>query len=516
MKKAAILIIGILIFSACDDNFLEEIPQDFLATENYFRDEDDAIATVNSAYNAMIESEGRFYAIADLTTEVVTTWILQFETGGAGSNDCCTFDANWGNLLVEWNRFYSVISRANYTLKNVGDMDESKFSDIEIKDRVLGEAYFLRAFSYFGLVRIFGGVPLRIEAIESASEAEGIARNSESEVYDQIIADLELAIDLLPQNSTYSSDDLGRASKGAAKALIAKAYLQRGSLCSNNGITGDRLIAQSDDFQNAADYCQEVIDDGEYQLIEFENLWGFNAVGNDLNAEVIFAIQHSAAVNTNISLYRYVNLRNSDLPTSPLQYFQPSLEFYKSFDSTDIRKEVLFYMEYVNDGDTIAYDIDDPLNDGYFSDTPAFLKYVDRNVANETDEIILRYADILLMKAEALNEVNNGPTADAYSAINEVRSRAGLEDLVGLSYTDFKKAVYIERQKEFVMEGHGWFDGQRYFSFFQERQQEYSGYGESPRYGARYEVTLEEKHRLFPINQTIMDADPMLVQNEGW
>ncbi len=518
MKKIIILIIGILAFFGCNDNFLEEIPQDFISTKNYFRNGDDAVAAVNSVYRAFINGEEhRYYVIVDLMAEAVTTKNQTTGSGnGLGDYDNNRLQFNTGNPGVQWQLYYDVINRANWILKYVGEMDESKFKDLSIQDRVLGEAYFLRALSYFTLVRFFGGVPLRLEAVESISDAESKPRNTDAEVYDQVIADLEKAISLLPQNSTYSDDNIGRASKGAAKTLLGKVYLQRGSLCENNGISGDRLIAQSNDFQKAADYCQEVIDDGEYHLVKCAELFGFDKIEN--NSEIIYTIQHSPGVSYMNYLAYYLNLPNSDLLGGSYGSLQSSLDFYKSFSANDNRKSVTFYTQYVLNGNTVTYNMNDPHNDNYSHDTPAISKYYVRAANDDSDEILLRYADVLLMKAEALNEVNNGPTAEAYDAINQVRNRAGLDDLTGLTYTQFKDSVYIERQKEFVMEGQAWFDGQRYFSFYKEMQKKWSGYKSTGYYFGPWEtVNLEDpKDRLLPITQSIIDDDPLIEQNPGY
>jgi len=518
MKIIIILLVSILAFVGCDDNYLEEVPKDFTSVENFFRNEDDAVAAVNSVYASFLDIQSyRFFALTELSTETTTSRnIPNAASHFSALDDMVYVSPATYNLYFCWLRYYQTISRANYVLANVGDMDESKFNDTSLKDRVIGEAYFMRALNYFYLVRFFGGVPLRINYIESVNDAENIVRNTEAEVYNQIIADLEEAISRLPQGSTYSGSDIGRASQGAAKALLAKVYLQRGSICANNGITGDRLIAQSADFQKTASYCQEVIDSGEYGLVACEGLWGFDAIDN--NGEIIFRGEHSLSNITSaaIMIYRYVALLNANFINAS-EIFTSQLDFYKEFSSNDIRKSVIFYTQYVKNGNTIIYNIDDPANDGFSSDTPTYTKYLEEgNNPYGTDDMILRYADVLLMKAEALNEVNNGPTADAYNAINQVRNRAGLDDLAGLSYTDFKKAVYIERQKEFVMEGHGWFDSQRYFSFYKERQEASSGYTEY-RFGPSVKVVLQDpKHRLMPIPQTAIDYNPLLEQNPGW
>ncbi len=522
MKKITILFIGILGLVGCNDNFLEEIPQDFISTEQYFRNGDDAVSAVNAVYRAFVTGEEhRYYMTVDLMAEAVTS--RSQSTNGLGTmgdydHNCLTVNTN-NNPYYLWDMYYKAISRANYVLKYVGEMDENKFDDTLLKNRVLGEAYYLRALSYFSLVRFFGGVPLRLEAVESISDAEGMVRNTDAEVYNQVIVDLEEAISLLPKSSTYSGDDVGRASWGAATALLAKVYLQRGSLCANNGISGDRQIAQSDDFEKAADYCQEVISSGEYQLVECKDLWGFDKIEN--NNEIIYTIQHAPGVSGIGYLSMYVFLRNSDMSGTIYSNLQSTLEFYKSFSSNDIRKSVIFYTQYVLNGDRVTYDMDDPVNDGYYMDTPAISKYYNSeksSSSNYSDEIMLRYADVLLMKAEALNEVNNGSTTEAYNAINQVRNRAGLEDLSsGMTYTQFKDSVYIERQKEFVMEGQAWFDGQRYFSFFKEMQQKWSGYKSKGHYFGPWEtVILTDEDRLLPITQNILDTEPLLEQNPGF
>lgn len=517
--KRIILLIGILaIISGCQNDFLNEVPQDFIGPDQFFQNGDDAESAVNSVYNALHSEETkRLNMVIDLPAEAVIGRQTAYTSGSYGGHDNGFIDETTGNLGLMWKQYYKVISRANIVLAKVGEMDDSKIGT-PLKNRIMGEAYFLRSLSYFTLVRMFGGVPLQLEAIESLKEAEPRARNTDEEIYNQVIADLEQAISLLPQRSTYSGDDIGRASVGSAKALLAKVYLQRGSLDAHNGITGERKIARPDDFQKSAVLCQEVIDGGEYQLVPYKDLWGLDAVDN--NDEVIFAAQMSEAVNSNWSLYFALALKDSDLPhPSKGTYLLPHIRFYNSFTSSDIRKSVIFYSQYVMDGETITYNVDDPANDGYFSDTPAFAKYITNwTIFSPADVIYLRYADVLLMKAEALNEVNSGPDAEAYAAINEVRSRVGLDDLTaGLAYTQFKDSVYIERQKEFVMEAQAWFDGQRYFSYYKQIQEEWSGYDKNgPLYGPVYKIILEEKDRLFPIEINVLDRNPLLIQNSGW
>lgn len=198
---------------------------------------------------------------------------------------------------------------------------------------------------------------------------------------------------------------------------------------------------------------------------------------------------------------------------------QAELPFFQSFAAHDIRKEITFVTSYVVNGQLVVYDPDNINGSGFRGNVPGFYKLLkpDLNNQDPNNFVVLRHADVLLMYAEALNEINNGPNEDAYDAINAVRNRAGLDDLIeGLDYSLFKDSLFVERRKELVLEGHGWFDSQRHFAWAKKRVEDSSGFGFDD-FGPSTTIVVEDpKFRLMPIPRAARDINPSLKQNPGW
>jgi hypothetical protein len=203
------------------------------------------------------------------------------------------------------------------------------------------------------------------------------------------------------------------------------------------------------------------------------------------------------------------------------------LPFYTSFKDEDLRKEVTFVTEYTRgSGEQVTYNIDNVNEDSYPLDTPTFTKYakaVNPSTCDDDNDLtFLRFADALLMKAEALNEINGGPMSEAYTAINRVRERAGLEPLSGLNYETFREAVYTERRRELVSEGHDWHTIQRFFDIATRRVREHAEFDAQFGDEFGYAPALEDleiddpQDRFFPIPQGAFDRNPELTQNPGY
>src|SRR5690606_36522622 len=201
--------------------------------------------------------------------------------------------------------------------------------------------------------------------------------------------------------------------------------------------------------------------------------WGFGvSLEHENNEEVIFDNQNIAQNGFGAGLSARVARVNSPLTKSEGGNMQAELPFYNSFADDDVRKAITFCTSYVINGVTVVYDQNNIGGTGFRGPVPGFYKLLqpDLSAQDPNNFVVLRYADVLLMYAEALNEINNGPVEDAYDAINAVRNRAGLEDLPeGLTYAEFKDAVFTERRKELLLEAHGWFDSQRHFAWAKAR-----------------------------------------------
>lgn len=531
MKSIKLLIIIFLVLfahQACD-NILVEEPTSFIGPANFYQNAEDAEAALSGAYSQITQGSFNGYIASYKLMRMLEKPSPEV---GVGTNtpefvfDEWTWTSGTGErgvLPQYYESAYRGINSANAVISNVPEIENMS---PELRTRFVAEARFLRALHYYQLVGVFGGVPLVQEETASLADIQK-ARASEAEVYEFLISDLEQAVQDLPLVSEYGNE-WGRASKGAAQTLLAKFYLQRGSLNSSNGVTGERQIAQQGDFQRAAELAQQVINSGEYSLPadviqQFTDLF-FEKSTAGRNPEVIFADINDPALGIGhfLPMLTVSEVAGKSLAPNSWNQITSELPFYASFDDADLRRDVTFLTEFENEsGEMVIYNMNDVENDGVPEDSPGFKKYAKSEEGGSIDDnhfVILRYADLLLMKAESLNEVNNGPTGEAYDAINQVRERAGLEPLSGLNYEEFREAVYTENRKELVAEGQGWFTVQRFWDIAVNRIYEHAEYNEQfPefRFGPRLNnLNIENpKHRLFPIPASAISRNPELTQN---
>ena len=417
MKTKILYISALLTLCLLSCSLDEEVFSNF-SQEGFFASETEVELAVNGNYNAIaVLYEGAtWFGMANLPTNQ-----LSQPNQDVDRIELDEYNAASENLIVEriWQRSYTLIARSNYIIDNLSGNTEIAE---RITTRAVAEASFLRALGYFNLVRIFGEVPLIVTGDEVVNQ---IAKNTVPEIYSQIVTDLEFAEDNLPLESEISLK--GRASQGAAKALLAKVHLYQ------------------QNFAAALEKAEEVIESQEYSLFEdFEALW---LLSNENGTEHIFSAQFNQGAQSN-GLDQFLASGNSSFRNGGFESFLIHQEFYDNFPDSDYRKDVTF----VEEGILQVF------------------KFLDRtggstNGAQGMNMPVLRYADVLLMAAEAENEVN-GP-AGAYQYINQVRGRArnrdgvpGTEpaDLAGLTQQQFRDAVYRERELEMAFEGEAWFD----------------------------------------------------------
>jgi hypothetical protein len=364
--------------------------------------------------------------------------------------------------------------------------------DIEpgLKNRILGEAKFLRGLYYFILVRLFGDVPL-ITVPQTPQDDLRPARTPKDQVYEQIIKDFSEAIDLLPPKSAYSGSDIGRASKGAAMGMLAKVYLTLGQ------------------YQKTADLCQSIGGMG-YALNE-DYSDNFNPLTKN-SKESLFEVQYYGKTkasfwdNENQSSWvsTFTGPRNSNFVGGGYGWDQPTQEFVDSYEPGDVRKDK-----------TILYEGCPPFDGQEYKSSYSYTGYnvrkflVPKSISPDYDTNpanfpVLRYADVLLMWAEALNEL--GKTSEAEGPLNEVRERAGLDDLNGLTQEQCRTRIIHERRMELAFEGQRWFDlirinnGQYALDFLH----------------SIGKTNASSKYLLLPIPQKERDANPNLTQNTGY
>jgi hypothetical protein len=500
--------------AACNDNkFLTETPIDFVGPGNFYNNANDALAAVNGAYAGLENTSGSnyygglFVMLVEFPTEMQTPYL------SAGNErslvDNYTFTPSHNYIYQSWLGAYAIINRANGVIARVPGIN----MDATLRDRVVGEAKFLRALNYFNLVRLFGGVPLETAETNSLDSLQK-PRATTAEVYALIVQDLTDAIKVLPKGSTYGASDIGRASRGAAKTLLAKAYIQRAA-------TGG---GPATDYQSALSLLQDVDATEGYALVSnYSDLFDMK---HEVNAEVIFDIQCTRITGAGCHVSNQVAPRNSSYGTSQNGSFTAEQPFFDEFALTDKRRAATWQLGFVNKSAAVVlWDATQTASKTYGADTPYMHKFLD-SLSTSDDEanyIILRYADNLLMESEAINEIS-GPTPAAYTPINAVRARAGIAALTpGLSKAVFKDSVFHERRLELAMEGpNGFFDSQRNWAWAKARIEASMALGKANNFkNSKYpkaQVTLTDKFMLMPIPQRAIDINPQLVghQNPSW
>ena len=483
------LVLTSTLFTACSKDFLDKSPEYSVNTENFFQTEADAVAAVNGAYQPL--QWPKLYNLRLWTPDIMAGNSIVGAGGGSDGVETqdqanfVTASDNQGALDL-WRGPWPGILRCNIILEKVPGM---AIKD-EIKNRVLGEAYFLRAQYYFILVRFFGDVPLVLTPVKPGDDLRPF-RTPKAEVYNQIIADFTKAIELLPARESYSSSDVGRASKGSAEGMLAKVNLTLGN------------------WQLAVDHCNNVTTLG-YAL---NPNYASNFDPSTKNTvESLFEIQYASNAgqdfwsNENQSswLSAFTGPRGADMVAGGSGWNQPTQEFIDSYEDGDTRKDVTVLYEGCPQFDGKDY------QKSYSMTNYNLRKFLVTKAVSSTynnspmNFPVLRYADVLLMKAEALNEL--GRTVEAQAPLNEVRKRAGLSNISGLSKDAFREKVLHERRMELAFEGQRWFDlirvnnGQYGIDFLH-------SIGKS---------NMSQKYLLFPIPQKERDANPNLTQNEGY
>jgi hypothetical protein len=470
MKKYLMLLgLATLSLASCE-KFLEETPYDFLSAENFYQTEGDAIAGLNGVFNALLPQTyyGRTgWQITELPADLIR---VGSSTDERAQLSRFTYTATNTEINSWWTNSYRMINRANDVIEKVPGIS----MDATRKNDIIGNARFLRAQGYFDLVRCFGDVPLVLATVKGPGDDIQPARTPLAQVYEQIIQDLQFAEANCRVESAIPAGEKGRVSKGAAAAMLAKVYLTRASTAA----------AQATDNQNALDACNRVISSNQYRLLPtYGDVFDPD---KENGPEHIFSIQFDLPPNTGSIIVRQF------LPSqlNGLGTFTVEDAFVASYAQNDVRR---------------AWNIS---NQAGTTTLPRyyFNKFRDpRRINNDarTNYLITRYADVLLMQSEALNNLNPAD-ATKYQGINAVRARAGLAALTGSTTRDaFVDLLVKERAWELVQEGHRWFDLTRLKRLRQAVQ------------ASTPTRQVDDKYYLFPIPQPELLLNPNLTQNPG-
>ncbi len=447
MKKniKLLALILTLIISSCGDDFLDKPPLGRLTAGSFPSNEADAILATNGVYNTLriwqINTGG--FPLLDLMSDDAVKGSNPGDASQINIFDDFTYDAQTINIENWYRTLYLGVKRSHLVIEGVPNAD---MTDEELRSRLISEARFLRAYFYGILVRAFGDVP----KVTTQNPPIDLGRAPVDEIYDEIIIpDLEFAISNLPERSEYAPEDLGRATKGAARALLARLYLFRG------------------DFDNAETYALQVINSGEYDLSN-DFIDAFSQVG-EFNRESIFEVG-ALPEGFNEGGNQFGNTQGiRGTPNRGWGFNRPTYDLITFLGDEDPRRDAsIVFLGEVLDGITIIGDSDTP-------DTT----YVDAS-QTQIDQIetynqkayhegagalesfghnrrIIRYADVLLMAAEASNENNNPSQALVYLEEVRERARAGnntiLPEITETDKAALRDIILDERRRELALEG---------------------------------------------------------------
>ena len=489
-----IVIVITSIFYSCED-FLETVATDTYNEANWWQTENQAISSINGCYAVLRNSQ--IGGTSNFSEENITpnSYNMSGEIAIATGNHT---PGNESRFREKWNAGYTGIGRTNNLLDNIDRIQ----MDQALKDRIKAEAYFLRAFFYSKLVNYFGGVPLILETPNFARHSS-LPRNSKDEIINQILADLDMAAAVLPVS--YSGSNVGRATKGAALGLKA------------------RVLLYESRWAEAAAAAKSVMDMNQYIL--FSDYRGLFYLENENNKEIIFDVQFQTPEFYN-SFDNILEVQMNVAPTLDL------VSSYLMKDGLSIQESSLYdpAQPYENRDPRLHQTVVVPgymylgrivPGTKYFSTGFGFKKYTTYkdNVAqpvilqSQINFIILRYADILLMYAEAQNEAA-GSDESVYSAINKVRLRAGMPDVPdGLTKDQMREVIRHERRIELAAEALYYQDILRWRT-----AETVMNATVLSRTGTLVQTRTFNPNRdyLWPIHEIILQDNPALTQNPNY
>ncbi len=488
--KNIILAATIIFLSSCSDDFLDRKPTGTLTAETFFENEEHAILATNAIY-----SNFRSWEYCGLPYLGATDIISDDADKGSTENDGpylkevddFFFDATNQTFSTIWRGHYQTIARANIAISKIPDIDMTT----SLKERLVGEAKFLRAFNYLRLVQWFGDIPLVTSQL-TEDQFFTQKRNARAEVYALIEQDLKDAITALPEKSKYPTTDLGRATKGAAKGILAKLY----------------MIQKK--YAEALTLCEEIITSGEYTLMSNYNQI-FTRAG-EFGSESMFeigavALQASIAGSGATPYNMVQGVRG--VPNLGWGFNRPSDDLIQNYEAGDPRRQatIIYVGEVLPDGLTIVQNNPEILN-ARFNQKAWVSSHVGLQDNGPGNIRLLRFADIILLGAEAANELGQNSKALEYVNLTRKRARGTntfiLKDLTITDQSALRSAIRKERRSELAMEQLRWFDLQRW--------------------GVQSEVMtkvgkpfITNKHELFPLPQTEIDLSAgSLEQNPGF
>lgn len=496
-NKILLIALAIAVSVGSCRKFLDIKPQTTLTTGNAYQSASDMENAIVGAYNIFFKE---YYIwdnvlLGDLRSD-------NAYTGGSNDQavlpyDLLTIPAGNSRMLFDWSQLYEGIARCNIILNKIDAVSDPKLDINDRRQQIIGEARFLRAFHYYQLVKTFGGVPIELNSNSADPAKTNLPRASVTEVYDQIVQDLEIAIENLPDS--YGDDNTinkVKATKGAANALMAKIWAQR----------PDR------DYTKVLGYCNAVINSAAgYQLLDnYSDLFDGNHYNNTESILEVPFLANTEYGNWGVQLYL--------APEDGWQkYCVPSKDLVAAYDQENdqIRKDAnIIFINNLDWGDENwnpcqDYSVYVPFN--YKQKHP-------NNWSSGDHQYLLRLADIITLKAEAQNET--GDLSGATATLNLIRKRAHLPDVAPSGKEEMKLLILKERRLELAFEGQRWDDLVRnnlaieVMNSLHEVKFTCENGTMSPPITINYNCTADKL--ICPIPQLEMDANHNLKQNPGY
>jgi len=437
--KIILIILGLFLMGSCKKDFLTVPPEGQITPNGYYSTPEKATQLINAIYNNLLqwdESTFSWIGISSITSDDANKGSSAGDTGADKDQlDNFTYTSTDFSCNEVWMANYRGIARANRALSILPGVQ----IDAKLKHRLIGEAKFLRAYFYFNMVRTFGGVPLIDTLVDPTNQAELKKLNvraPQQDIYNLIISDLTYAKDSLYSRSEYETNDLGRVTKGSAAGLLSKVYMYL------------------KDWQKAYDLSGEVINSGEYSLApNYATMWresGNNGPGS------LFEIQAvGGPINLGVQGWSVVQGVRGQFGWG---FNTPSKSLEDAYEPGDPRKAatIIFPGDTMWDGVVIIKNTPNPRysKKAYVSRTQ---ETFDGNDWESNKHVrILRYAEVLLIHAEAANEL--GKTTEALQSLNKVRQRAHVSIVFTNDQSALRLKIWHERRVELGMEGDRFFD----------------------------------------------------------
>ncbi len=492
-KGLGLAIACLVLATSCDKQFLDRRPFGDVSSEDFYTTQKNIeIAAVGLYGTLQTFYNPNYPSIAELPADNASDG--SGVATGSGQLDKFTIIPNNAILTAAWRNSYNSILASNKILESLSRI---QFSDDEKRKQVEGEARFVRALSYFNLVRMFGKVPLDTLTL-TQEQARQSVRNEVEEVYEAIISNLQEASVLLPES--YTGGNVGRATKYTALTLLGKVYLT------------------THEYERAIDPLKDVIESERYSLLpKYADI--FNPM-NANHAESIFEIQYEGGTlgeGSRWSFTSHPNLLQEAMKISAGNSLIPTTGAGSIVNLFSSEGEATSERHLATIG-TMSYQ---NASGATLSARHVKKHYMDHTMQNQSDDNwpLLRYADVLLMYAEVLNETSSIPPTEAIEFVNQIRRRAfGLPintvsayDLTSSKTANtgaFGEAISLERRLELAFEGHRWFDLIRTDKYVDVM---------NSYFGSNSPYKVEPYHKLYPVPQREMDINPLLKpNNEGY